>query len=331
MNSIEKRCAEFKEAKLLQKYSLYPFFPPMTVSSGRKVTYGEREMVMLGSNNYLGLTHDSRVQNAAKAAIEKYGTGCTGSRFLNGNSDLHEELERKFAKFYKKDAALVMTTGFLTNYTSIGTLVESGDYILSDSENHASIIAGCKNSTATTVVFKHNDMKDLELKLSEIPESATKLIIIDGVFSMTGELASLHEIVALKKKYPNTLILIDDAHGVGALGATGRGTAEHFGLENEIDLITATFSKSLASLGGVIAGSAPIIHFLKHKCRGFIFSAALPPASAAAVIAALDVIESDSSIFTRLNKNIEFLKSGYKKNRTSRAREWITHSLDLDR
>lgn len=312
MNTIEKRCAEFKEAKLLQKYSLYPFFPPMTGSEGRKVTYGNRSMVMLGSNNYLGLTHDARVQSAALSAVSKYGTGCTGSRFLNGNTDLHEELEKRFATFFKKDAALVMTTGFLTNYTSIGTLVEAGDYILSDSENHASIIAGCKNSSATTIVFAHNDMIDLDKKLSELPSEAVKLIIVDGVFSMTGELTKLPEIVALKKKYPNTLIMIDDAHGLGAIGPTGRGTAEHFNLESDVDLITATFSKSMASLGGVIVGSSEIIHYLKHKCRGFIFSAALPAASAAATLAALDVIESDPSLFSTLRDNIQFLKSGYK-------------------
>ncbi|MCM0607283.1 MAG: pyridoxal phosphate-dependent aminotransferase family protein [Xanthomonadaceae bacterium] len=312
MNTIEKRCAEFKEAKLLQKYSLYPFFPPMTGSEGRKVTYGNRSMVMLGSNNYLGLTHDPRVQNAALLAISKYGTGCTGSRFLNGNTDLHEELEERFAKFFKKESALVMTTGFLTNYTSIGTLVEAGDYILSDSENHASIIAGCKNSSAETIVFRHNDMTDLDEKLAQLPQDAVKLIIVDGVFSMTGELANLPEIVRLKKEYTNTLIMVDDAHGLGAIGANGRGTAEHFGLENDIDLITATFSKSMASLGGVIAGSSEILHYLKHKCRGFIFSAALPAASAAAVLAALDIIESDNTIFSKLSENIQFLKAGYK-------------------
>ncbi|MBL7716015.1 MAG: aminotransferase class I/II-fold pyridoxal phosphate-dependent enzyme [Bdellovibrionales bacterium] len=312
MNSIEKRCAEYKDAKTLQKIGLYPFFRPMTGSEGRRVNYGGKQMVMLGSNNYLGLTHEARVKQAAKDAIDKYGTGCTGSRFLNGNSDLHEQLETSFAKFFKKEAALVMTTGFLTNYTGIGTLVEKGDFILSDSENHASIIAGCRNTQAKTVVFNHNDMVDLEKKLAEIPAEATKLIVVDGVFSMTGELAKLPEIVALKKKVPNTWILVDDAHGLGAIGATGRGTAEFFGLEDEIDLITATFSKAMASLGGVIAGKKDVIHYLRHRARGFIFSAALPTASAAAVLKVLELIESEPQHLKKLAENIEYLKNGYK-------------------
>lgn len=311
-NTLIQRAEAFQEANLLRSAGLYAFFQPMKGSEGTKVNYDGQELIMTGSNNYLGLTHDPRVVKAAKEAVDRFGTGCTGSRFLNGNSILHNELEHGLAEFVEKEAGLVMTTGFLANYAAIGTLMDEGDFILSDSENHASIIAGCKSSKATTVTYEHNNMADLRKKMSELPAGATKMIVADGVFSMTGEIVDLPGLVAVKKDFPNTLIMLDDAHALGVLGKQGRGTADHFGLTSEVDFITATFSKSFASLGGFVAGPALLIDFLRHKARGFIFSAALPPSATATALKVLELLKTDSSILERLQENVQFMQRGFK-------------------
>lgn len=313
MNTILKRAAEFQHAKQLQAAGLYPFFREIHQSEGSTVEAGDsrRKMIMIGSNNYLGLTHDSRVIDAAQKAVRDLGTGCTGSRFLNGNTHLHMTLERELAEFLGKESALVMTTGFLTNYASIATLLDANDFILSDSENHASIIAGTKASLAKTIVFRHGDTRDLEEKLRELPSEPTKLVIVDGIFSMTGEIAPLREIVALKKKYANVCILVDDAHGLGVLDEKGRGSCFHLGVQHDIDFITGTFSKSFASLGGFIVGPREIMEYLRHLARGFIFSAALPPASVAAALSALQIIRDEPELRSRLFKNVQKMKLGF--------------------
>lgn len=310
-NPIVRRAENFQDANMIKAANLYSFFLPMEGSEGTLVRYEGKDLIMTGSNNYLGLTHDPRVKAAAKAAIDKFGTGCTGSRFLNGNSVLHNELEQRLAKFVGKENGLVMTTGFLTNYSSINTIVEEGDYILSDAENHASIIAGCKSSRATTITFKHNDVSDLRKKLGELPADAAKLIVADGVFSMTGEIVDLPGIVAVKREFKNVMIMLDDAHALGVLGNQGRGTADHFGLTDEVDFITVTFSKSFASLGGFIAGPDRLIDYIRHKARGFIFSAALPPSATATALKVLDILESDESVLASLRANVKFMREGF--------------------
>ncbi len=310
-NPILKRAEDFMEARLLKKAGVYPFFRPMSSSEGAHVEFEGRELIMIGSNNYLGLTNDIRVKKAGHDAIERFGTGCTGSRFLNGNSVLHDQLEAELSTFLGKEDTLVFATGFMTNYAAIGTLVEEGDYILSDNENHASIIAGCKASLAQTIVYRHNDTTDLRAKLALLPPGAAKLIVTDAVFSMTGEIADLADIVQVKKQFPNTFLLIDDAHGLGVLGKEGRGTADSFGLAGEVDFICATFSKSFASLGGFIAGDATVIDYLRHKARAFMFSAALPPASAACALKVLELLQTDPQILQRLWKSVHRAREGY--------------------
>lgn len=311
--ALFQKCYDFTLHQSVKDAGIYPLFRPMEGSVGHNAIYQGKRTVMIGSNNYLGLTNDPRVKAAAKQAIEEFGTGCTGSRMLNGNSVLHDELEEKLATFLDKEAALVFTTGFLTNYGALTCLAEKGDFILSDAENHASLIAGCKSSKATTIVYQHNDMQDLEAKIQTLPEEADKLIVTDGVFSMTGAIAKLPEIVAIKQKYKNTYIYLDDAHGLGVLGEKGEGTAAHFGLTNEVDLIMGTFSKSFASLGGVLAGNQAIIDYVRHVSRGFIFSAAMPPASVAAVLEALRIMTTEPEIFKKLWNNVAYLKAGYER------------------
>ncbi|MGK5086467.1 pyridoxal phosphate-dependent aminotransferase family protein [Bdellovibrionota bacterium FG-2] len=310
-NPIFKRAEDFMEARLLKRAGVYPFFRPMSSSDGARVRFEERDLIMIGSNNYLGLTNDERVKKAGHEAIERFGTGCTGSRFLNGNSVIHDQLETELATFLGKQDALVFATGFMTNYASIGTLVEEGDFILSDNENHASIIAGCKASLAQTIVYNHNDIADLRAMLSLLPPGAAKLIVTDAVFSMTGEIVDLPGIVKVKKEFPNTLLLIDDAHGLGVLGKEGRGTSDCFGLSPEVDLICATFSKSFASLGGFIAGNSILIDYFRHKARAFMFSAALPPASVGSALKVLELLKTDAEILRRLWKSVHRAREGY--------------------
>ena len=313
MTDLLQKCYDFQEADMVKAAGLYPLFRAMEGSVGSSVVYQGRRVVMTGSNNYLGLTNDPRVKQAAKDAIDRFGTGCTGSRALNGNSVLHDELEIALADFVGKESGLAFTTGFLTNLGVISCMAEEGDYILSDGENHASIIAGCKGSKATVVPYRHNDMLDLENKLKELPADSGKLIVTDGVFSMTGEIVNLPELVAVKKKFTNAYLYLDDAHGLGVLGNNGRGTADHFGLTDEVDLIMGTFSKSFASLGGFVAGKHKVVDYIRHQSRAFIFSAAMPPSAAAAAFKALEIMRSDKKIFDRLWKNVTYIRNGFDK------------------
>ena len=268
---------------------------------------------MIGSNNYLGLTHDPRTQKRAKEAIDKFGTGCTGSRFLNGNTVLHNELEKKLAAYVGKEEALVFTTGFLTNLGTIACLVGKDDTILSDSENHASIIEGCRLSKANVVRYRHNNMSDLQERLKEVRQESGAFIVTDGVFSMTGDTVNLPELIAVKKKFPGARFLLDDAHGLGVLGKKGAGTASHFGLTNEVDLIMGTFSKSFASIGGFLAGPSVAVDYVRHQARSFMFSAAMPPAAVATVLACLDILEQEPGRIENLKKNIGFMRDGFEK------------------
>jgi 8-amino-7-oxononanoate synthase len=269
-----------------------------------------RRMIMVGSNNYLGLTNHPKVKEAAIEAIRKYGTGCAGSRFLNGTLDIHVQLEEKLARFMRKDAALIFSTGFQVNLGVISALAGKDDLVIIDKMDHASIIDGCRLSFGEIRKYKHNDMSDLERVLRE-NEDRDKLVIVDGVFSMEGDIARLPEIVSLSKQF-GARLMVDDAHGIGVLGKTGRGTAEHFGLEHEVDLIMGTYSKSLASIGGFISGTADVIHFIKHCARPLIFSASPPPASVASVSAAIDIIENEPERREQLWKNTSKMLNAFR-------------------
>ena len=304
------KCHAYTRAREMQVSGLYPYFLPITENHSTDVEIDGHHLVMVGSNNYLGLVQDSRVKEAGIAAIRKYGSGCTGSRFLNGTLELHEELEHRLARFYNREAALTFSTGFQANQGVISTLVGKDDVIYCDRENHASIYEGCRLSYGQVRKFKHNDMEDLERLLNLNDRGHGKLIVADGVFSMSGELMNLPRIVELAKA-ASAAILIDDAHGVGVMGENGRGTAEHFHREDDVELILGTFSKSFASLGGFVVGSEDVIHYIKHTARALIFSASITPASAAGVIKALDIIETEPERRVRLWNNIRYLKSGF--------------------
>jgi 8-amino-7-oxononanoate synthase len=307
MSDLFDKCRNFEDARRIQAAGIYPFFRPIESTSGSTVvTHGKRR-VMIGSNNYLGLTHDPRVQEAAKNAIEKYGTGCTGSRFLNGNLALHEELEIRLARYLGKEACLVFATGFLSNLGALSALVGRGDVIYSDRENHASIIEGNRAAMGETVKFRHNDMADLErvLQLTRGKYQGA-LIVADGVFSMSGDIFNFPEALKLAEKY-GCRIYIDDAHALGVLGPKGQGTEHHFGLKNDADVVMGTFSKSFASIGGFIAADEQVIHYIKHKSRPFIFSAAMPPAAAATVLECLNIVEKEPEHLENLWKNARFM------------------------
>jgi 8-amino-7-oxononanoate synthase len=287
---IFAKCDGFTRAKDLQAMGLYPYFLPLQGSEGTEVEIGGKRLIMIGSNNYLGLTHHPAVREAAIAAVRKYGTSCSGSRFLNGTLELHEELERRLAKFMGQEAAVCMSTGFQTNLGAISSIAAKDDIILCDRENHASIIDGCRLSFADTRKFRHNDMADLEFQLQRgAAQNRGMLIVVDGLYSMMGDLAPLREIRALADTY-GARLMVDEAHSVGVLGARGRGAAELCGIH--ADLVMGTFSKSFASLGGFIAGPERVIHYMRHTARALIFSASISPASTAAALAALDLIET---------------------------------------
>lgn len=287
-----EKCKKFTEARKVIASGYYPYFIPISSEQDTKVTVRGKEMIMIGSNNYLGLTSHPQVKQAAIDAIKIYGSGCTGSRFLNGTLDIHEELERKLAQFMQKEAALVFSTGFQTNLGTISSLVNKGDYIIMDRSDHASIVDGCRLSFGKVLKFRHSNMSDLKRVLSSLPKNSGKLIIVDGVFSMEGDIAKLPDIVDLAKKY-HARVMVDDAHSIGVLGENGRGTAEHFNLEDEVDIIMGTFSKSFASIGGFIAGDEQVIHYVKHFSRALIFSASPPPSAVATVSKALDIIMAE--------------------------------------
>lgn len=298
-----EKCFVWDEAKKAQAAGLYPFFRPIESTTGSTVvTHGKRR-VMIGSNNYLGLTHHPKVREAAKRAIDQFGTGCTGSRFLNGNLTSHEELEVRLAKYLGKESVLVFATGFLANYGALSTMVGRGDVIYSDRENHASIVEGQRAALGDTLKFKHNDVKDLERVLIATREKYDgALIVADGVFSMSGDILKLPEIIQLGKKY-NCRVYVDDAHALGVLGPKGQGTEWHFGMPGQADLLMGTFSKSFASLGGLIAGNKDVISWLKHKARSFIFSAAMPPAAVATVLECLNIVEKEPEHHENLWRN----------------------------
>lgn len=310
MDLFEK-CAQAAEYEFALKQSdHYAFFRKLGSPQDSEVVVNGKRVIMIGSNNYLGLTNHPRVKEAAIKAIEKYGTGCAGSRLLNGNLDIHEELEKKLARFLRKDAALVFATGYQTNLGVISALVSRNDVAIIDMYDHASIMDGCRLSFGEVRKYRHNDMDALERAL-EGTKGKDKLIVVDGVFSMEGDIADLPAIVKLAKAY-GARIMLDDAHGIGVLGDGGRGTAEHFGLENEVDLIMGTHSKSLAAIGGFIAGPSDVISWIKHLARSMIFSASLPPALVASVSTALDIIEEQPELRARLWRNTHKMLNGYK-------------------
>lgn len=302
------KCRAFTQAKEVQASGLYPYFIPLTDSEGTEVTVGDHRLIMIGSNNYLGLTTHPQVRQAAIEATRRYGTSCTGSRFLNGTLELHLELERRLAEFMGTEAALVFSTGYQTNLGTISALVGRGDFVITDKEDHASIVDGCRLAFGEMRRFGHNDMAHLERVLTGLPEDAGKLVVVDGVFSMGGDIALLPEIVSLCQKH-GARLMVDDAHAVGVLGG-GRGTAAHFGVTDRVDLTMGTFSKSFASLGGFIAGAADVIHYIQHHARSLIFSASMPPANAAATLAALEVMQEEPERITRVNQIGERMRAG---------------------
>ena len=303
------KCYRFDDAHRIQRAGLYTFFRVVDSAQDPEVVIGGRRMIMLGSNNYLGLTNDARVKEAAIEAIRKYGSGCAGSRFLNGTLDLHVTLEERLAQFMRQEAAVIFATGFQVNLGAISCLVGKGDTVYLDKQDHACILDGARLSFGDVRKFRHNDPADLRRQMKNDAAARGRLIVVDGVFSMEGDIAPLPELVEVARDF-EAAIMVDDAHGIGVLGPTGRGTAEHFGLEEEVDLIMGTFSKSMASVGGFIAGESTVIDYIKHRARTLIFSAAPPPASVAAALATLDIMEQEPDRRERLWQNSRFFSAG---------------------
>lgn len=302
MGQLQDKYKSYREPQKFMDAGVYPYFREITSKQGTEVTdIDGNKILMFGSNAYTGLPNDPRVISAAQKALEKYGSGCAGSRFLNGTLDLHVQLEKELAAFEGKDEALVFSTGFSVNAGVLSVVVGRGDYVICDDRDHASIVDGRRLSFATQLRYKHNDMEDLERVLQRLPHDAVKLIVVDGVFSMEGDLANLPAIVELKHKY-NCSIMVDEAHGLGVFGRQGRGVCDHFGLTDEVDLIMGTFSKSLASIGGFIAGDKDTINYLRHTCRTYIFSASNAPAATAAALEALHIIEQEPERLEQLWK-----------------------------
>lgn len=292
MGQLQERYKNYREPQKYMAEGVYPYFRAITSKQGTEVEMEGHRVLMFGSNAYTGLTGDQRVIDAAKAALDKYGSGCAGSRFLNGTLDLHVQLEKELAEFEGKDESLCLSTGFSVNAGVIAAVVGRGDYIICDDRDHASIVDGRRLSFAKQLHYKHNDMEDLENILKTLPHEAIKLIVVDGVFSMEGDLCKLPEIVKLKHKY-NCSVMVDEAHGLGVFGRQGRGVCDYFGLTDDVDLIMGTFSKSLASIGGFIAGDKDTINFLRHTCRTYIFSASDSPAATAAAMEALHILQKE--------------------------------------
>jgi len=304
---LQDRIASFKDAAVIKEKGLYPYFRSIESGQDTEVVINGKKVLMFGSNSYLGLTNHPKIKEAAKAAIEKYGTGCAGSRFLNGSLDIHLELENRLAEYVGKEAAVLFSTGFQVNLGVISCLLDRNDYLLLDEYDHASIIDGSRLAFSRTIKYAHNDMQDLRRKLSRLPEDAAKLIVSDGIFSMEGDLVNLPEMVNIANEF-GANIMMDDAHSLGVIGFNGSGTASHFNLTEDVDLIMGTFSKSLASLGGFIAGSTETIEYIKHRARSLMFSASMPPSAVASVIAALDIIESEPERIDKLWANTEYAK-----------------------
>ena len=309
---VFSKAYRYRRADDLKVAGLYGWFRPIRESSGgTRVEIDGRELVMAGSNNYLGLTHHPQVMEAARAAVTRFGTGCTGSRFLNGTLSIHEEMEVRLAHFLGKEACITSGTGYQTNVGAIATLAGKSDIIFGDRDNHASIIDGARLAFAKHLKYRHNDMEDLERLLATTPvtPSGGRLVITDGVFSMLGDMAPLPELVALAKKY-DARTMVDDAHAVGVVGARGTGTPEHHGVQDEVDLVIGTFSKSFACLGGFVAGPRQVVDYIRHTSRSVIFSASMTPGSVATVLACLDIIESEPERRERLWANVRFMKDG---------------------
>lgn len=299
---LHEKIAQFQDAKNIRDLGLYPYFRPIESGQDTEVYIDHKPVLMFGSNSYLGLTSHPKIKEASKKAIDKYGTGCAGSRFLNGTLDIHIELENRLAKYVEKEAALLFSTGFQVNLGVLSSITGRNDYLILDEYDHASLIDGSRLSFSKVIKYSHNDMDDLQRKLSILPEEAVKLIVVDGIFSMEGDIAKLPEIVKIADKF-GANVMVDDAHSLGVIGKNGAGTASHFGLTDSVDLIMGTFSKSLASLGGFIAADAETVDYLKHRARSLVFSASMPPASVASVIAALDIIESEPERIEKLWDN----------------------------
>lgn len=307
---IFEKCYTFTEAKEAIAAGIYPYFIPLTENEGTEAVFRGHRLIMCGSNNYLGLTTDPRVRQAAIDAIKRYGTSCTGSRFLNGTLELHEELEHELADYVGKEAAVVFSTGMQSNLGAISALVGRGDYVILDKEDHASIVDAARLSYGETKRFGHQDMEELARVLSRLPAEKGKLVVVDGLYSMEGDIAPLPELAPLCKKY-GARLMVDDAHALGVLGG-GRGTAAHFGMTDQVDLIMSTFSKSFASLGGFIAGDEPIVHYVKHHARSLIFSASIPPANAAAALAALKIMREEPERVQHLSDIADYMRQGYR-------------------
>ena len=314
---IFDKCYNFKEAQQVQERGLYPYFRPIGEIRGSRVKINGQELIMIGSNNYLGLSHDPRVKEAAKEAIDKFGTSCSGSRFLNGTLSLHEELEHRLAEFVGKESALVYSTGYQSNLGAISVLLGKGDHIFTDRFNHASIMDGIFFANGVTGGaikvhrYLHNSMPSLEKRLKEIPHDEPKIIVTDGVFSMEGDIVELPEMKRIAAEH-NARIYIDEAHAVGVIGKHGKGTEEHCGISGQADIIMCTFSKSFGSLGGFLAGDFLVIDYIKHLSRPLMFSASMPPGALAAVLKALDIIENELEHVTRLQEITRRMIRGFK-------------------
>jgi 8-amino-7-oxononanoate synthase len=305
-----EKCYNFTRAREAMEAGDYPYFIPLSDTEGTEVTIDGRKLIMIGSNNYLGLTTHPKVREAAIEAVRQYGTSCTGSRFLNGSLRLHNQLEEELADFVGKEAAVVFSTGYQVNVGTISALVGRGDVVITDKEDHASIVDGCQMALGEMLRFRHSDMNSLERALSRCEPDQGKLVVIDGVYSMGGDIAPLPDIVSLCQKY-GARLMVDDAHAVGVLGDCGRGTADYYGVTDGVDLIMGTFSKSFASLGGFLAGDDAVIHYVQHHARSLIFSASMPAANVAACLAALDIMRSDPGLSQRVCDIAARMREGY--------------------
>ena len=305
------KCSEFTLPNEYRAMGIYPYFRALESRQAPEVVMEGKRRIMLGSNNYLGLTENPEVIQAALDALKEYGTGCSGSRFMNGTLRMHLELEAELAKFLRKEAVMIFPTGFMSNLGIISAMAGHGDYIIGDRENHASIYDACRLSYGRMLTYGHQNMEELERQLQKVPDNAGRLIVTDGVFSMQGDIANLPEICRLAKKY-GARVMVDDAHGFGVLGEGGRGTANYYGLEDEVDIYMGTFSKSLASLGGYMAAKAEVVDFAKHTARPFMFAASTPPASCAAAMASLKYIEAHPEIVQRLRDLSNYARKVYK-------------------
>src|SRR5476649_1858999 len=305
VKKLHEKIAQFQDANVIREMGLYPYFRPIESAQDTEVIIDNKRVLMFGSNSYLGLTNHPKIKEASKKAIDKYGTGCAGSRFLNGTLDIHVELENRLARYVGKQAAVIFSTGFQVNLGVLSCITGRNDFLILDEYHHASIIDGSRLSFSRVIKYAHNDMDDLRQKLKNLPEEAVKLIAVDGIFSMEGDIVKLPEVAELATEF-GANIMVDDAHSLGVIGHKGAGTASHFNLTDEVDLIMGTFSKSLASLGGFIASDADTIDYMKHRARSLMFSASMTPGSVASVIAALDIIESEPERIAKLWDNTRY-------------------------